>query len=1116
MKGWLDNYNDSKVSVPQGFVGDGYNTKGRNYSPAWGGQFQDGGFIPIAQRGRDIPATRADSLAVYNDAVNSKNYYEKTYSKFYEKPKVLKYDPTFWRMEQLKKDHLEHDQVTPANKQKIRQNKNPNQYLISDMITGAIDPKAPLLRYDKRIKPQGLIDYTPKNYLVKEFEKLDKSLFDDKNDKLRRVLFTAIRGSQMNKSEKALYDKWKAKHPHDLKNLRKLSDLDDYIGNNTPGYITTLPYYDLLAVKPFNLLTDAEKKVRVKKYGPSGVPKSYLNANKIKLNVDPKPNPNKKLNLDPKPKQEVVQPDLPMVEAVNLPPMQQLQSINPPAISDSIRAPKSYDVSTQRYNMQGPSDYYSYDKKDAGYEDILKANAAAKAYNKDIEKRYGPQNEYRTEKSRQEAARRLEQLRQDVKVTPNYQMGGSIPGAVGFSYARTQSPAPDNGPYAKKTMASAKDGAWLDQYDVAQNGIKKPLPSYKEFKESLKKDKVVDYKERPVREMVRDNTRVVFRDEKGRQKTANPNKQVSTKYNAVKEAKQKEQETKAMLADRKARIADSILAQDEDIIGNPNWREVMARETQATGDKFRLFPEEDSFFDDYLNPAVMIGNMASDLGNAPLRAQQEDSYMPYVTSIGVPLLTGGIEGIGASSNRQFVNNIANPFNVVPGYSSARKYVGNKLGKATSNFESQLVQNFPKKGSLLPVMNEHLSGIGLGIKDVAKGRPFFETFPITQAQRQASDIAQNKAMQEGVDFVDDWFYKNGEIRPNVRNKIDNMTASDPYLVNNDYTNNPLLNMENRLVSSRSNDLPFENISDQAKEYIESRRGGILGVNFGDTESITLRNMGMYKFPPSNIKSTVVHEAGHSAQNIGDYNRFGNLTTVYSPDFKYYTSNPSTAIGQRFKNALRTPTKPSGDSYSHRTWLSSPNELHSDLMSARSNMYDDFLKQGKNPEEAMDLLQNPSDETLDALIKTGGLDQFFKQSRWGKSRVPIETKRDLLRMLPAAVPLTVGATALQQQKDGGVIKDDMGQWAHPGEITEIGSNQITMEGVPYPVLGISDTGDMQMMYPEEDYEFDGESVTEYPMAKNGIRQEQKGLVNLDQLTNFTNYNKPQPGGWLNKYN
>ena len=93
---------------------------------------------------------------------------------------------------------------------------------------------------------------------------------------------------------------------------------------------------------------------------------------------------------------------------------------------------------------------------------------------------------------------------------------------------------------------------------------------------------------------------------------------------------------------------------------------------------------------------------------------------------------------------------------------------------------------------------------------------------------------------------------------------------------------------------------------------------------------------------------------------------------------------------------------------------------------------------------------------------------------------------------------------------VIKDDRGQWAHPGEITEIGSNQITMRGVPYPVMGISDTGDMQMMYPDEDYVYDGESVTEIPMMAQGGQ-----LTKLDQLTNFTNYNTKQPGGWLDKY-
>lgn len=64
-------------------------------------------------------------------------------------------------------------------------------------------------------------------------------------------------------------------------------------------------------------------------------------------------------------------------------------------------------------------------------------------------------------------------------------------------------------------------------------------------------------------------------------------------------------------------------------------------------------------------------------------------------------------------------------------------------------------------------------------------------------------------------------------------------------------------------------------------------------------------------------------------------------------------------------------------------------------------------------------------------------------------------------------------------GGIIEDDRGQWAHPGKVTKINSNSITMKGVNYPVLGISNTGDEKLMMPGEDYKFDGESVTEYPM-------------------------------------
>lgn len=73
-----------------------------------------------------------------------------------------------------------------------------------------------------------------------------------------------------------------------------------------------------------------------------------------------------------------------------------------------------------------------------------------------------------------------------------------------------------------------------------------------------------------------------------------------------------------------------------------------------------------------------------------------------------------------------------------------------------------------------------------------------------------------------------------------------------------------------------------------------------------------------------------------------------------------------------------------------------------------------------------------------------------------------------------------------KQGSKIKkDDNGYWNPDnwGEPVEIGSNKITMQGVYEPLLGISDTGDTQMMYPGEDYKFKGKKVTEYPIKKNG---------------------------------
>jgi hypothetical protein len=117
------------------------------------------------------------------------------------------------------------------------------------------------------------------------------------------------------------------------------------------------------------------------------------------------------------------------------------------------------------------------------------------------------------------------------------------------------------------------------------------------------------------------------------------------------------------------------------------------------------------------------------------------------------------------------------------------------------------------------------------------------------------------------------------------------------------------------------------------------------------------------------------------------------------------------------------------------------------------------------------------------------------------------------------------SLYKYQDGGIIKDDEGyrnpdNWGKDVEIDQSYPNSfIDMSDVYEPLKAIADTGEQRIMYPGEKHKFKGaKKVIEKPLGKgkNGLRQEQKSLQNLDQLTNFTNYNKKQPGGWLDKHN
>jgi len=77
---------------------------------------------------------------------------------------------------------------------------------------------------------------------------------------------------------------------------------------------------------------------------------------------------------------------------------------------------------------------------------------------------------------------------------------------------------------------------------------------------------------------------------------------------------------------------------------------------------------------------------------------------------------------------------------------------------------------------------------------------------------------------------------------------------------------------------------------------------------------------------------------------------------------------------------------------------------------------------------------------------------------------------------------------------IITDPMGQWKYPGENTRIPSDKITMKGVNYPVLGVSNNGQKKMMQPGQEYTFPGaDYVDEFPQLRRGGT---KGLIPMPE--------------------
>ena len=111
---------------------------------------------------------------------------------------------------------------------------------------------------------------------------------------------------------------------------------------------------------------------------------------------------------------------------------------------------------------------------------------------------------------------------------------------------------------------------------------------------------------------------------------------------------------------------------------------------------------------------------------------------------------------------------------------------------------------------------------------------------------------------------------------------------------------------------------------------------------------------------------------------------------------FIPNKYTEIGKKFENAM-VP-------WHEDSWLGSPRELHSELMTGRKNFVDLYEKTAKeynmspirtHREDAIRRLQNPNMEDINWLIEGASLDRFFKPD------TPLETKANLIKMLPVGI-------------------------------------------------------------------------------------------------------------------
>ena len=194
---------------------------------------------------------------------------------------------------------------------------------------------------------------------------------------------------------------------------------------------------------------------------------------------------------------------------------------------------------------------------------------------------------------------------------------------------------------------------------------------------------------------------------------------------------------------------------------------------------------------------------------------------------------------------------------------------------------------------------------------------------------------------------------------------------------------------------------------------------------------------FNLTPTEFKGLLGHEGQHSVQNTLPVDL--SLAT-YSK--KYYINNPDNVYTREVLQPFER---------NNEKWIGSPNELDSEIINWK--------------------IQNNIPLSTDFINMDNSLQKKFADL----------TKKRFNLKEDEAFNILYHLSRNGYFQNGGQLGHitPYGQWQYPHQVTTIPSNNITMQGVDYPVVGVSDTGDTKVMLPGLDYLYDGNYVTEYPV-------------------------------------